>query len=61
MTKQMVYCSMVLGVLLYGAESWAIKEQPSGRLKHYVIDVCAAYWALVELSKGLPLPMARLG
>jgi len=24
-TKWMVYCSMVLGVL-YGAESWAIKE-----------------------------------
>jgi len=25
-TKQMVYSSMELGVLLYGAESWAIKE-----------------------------------
>ena len=26
-TKRMVYCSMVLGVLLYGAKSWAIKER----------------------------------
>ena len=26
-TKRMVYYSMVLGVLLYGAESWAIKER----------------------------------
>ena len=25
-TKRMVYCSMVLGVLLYGTESWAINE-----------------------------------
>ena len=25
-TKRMVYCSMVLGILLYGAETWAAKE-----------------------------------
>ena len=61
-TKRMVYCSMVLEVLLYGAESWAIKEQPSGRSKHYIIDVCAAHWVLVELSKGLgTLPLPRFG
>ena len=44
-TKRMVYCSMVLEVLLYGAVSWAIKKQPSGRSKHYIIDVCTAHRA----------------
>ena len=39
-----------------------LKNIPSGRLKHFIIDVCAAYWVSVELSKGLgTLPLPRLG
>ena len=34
-TKRMVYCSMVLGVLLYGAESWAIKERTIRKIESF--------------------------
>ena len=34
-TKRMVYCSMVLGVLLYGAESWAIKERTIKKIESF--------------------------
>jgi len=27
-----------------------LRNQPLGKLKHFIIDVCAVYWALVELN-----------
>ena len=61
-TKRQVYCSVVLGVLLYGVETWELTRVLVRKLSDFIVVMFVVLWMLGGLYSGhniLPL-LSRL-